>query len=359
MLRRGLFFLLPAVGCATSDGTSWRGPPSESLTRVVGSCETVGTATTASCDAPRGLLGRVQPLGLLAAGKSISIEGPVAVDPDELPDVESVATSIARRVPAFANERRKLGARASPTSKAWPLDLEAVFRRFLEDMHEDLARVPLGELPRRLLVQTRVAAEYESEMSERAFGPPPDEIKLGLRRLFRMVTLHMQANAEINGLTPHTPPGRMRWPVSPVLITSYFGFRKDPVQEAGEGDDIRFHRGLDLGGRMGDPVYSATRGRVIHTGWLGGYGRAVILLHESGIQTVYGHLSLVLVELGDEIEASTPVGLMGQSGRATGPHLHFEVRRDGQPIDPLDMIGSGLGDVARASRKPLEAVALR
>ncbi|MBI4818188.1 MAG: M23 family metallopeptidase [Deltaproteobacteria bacterium] len=306
-----------------------------------------------------GLISRPIGLGLIGARRIVSIDGPAKPDDEQLPDVDTVAYAIERRLPQFANERRMLCTRLSPRAQTWPLELETAWRRFLDDMHDDLAKVPLGELPRRVLVQTRVAAEFEHDLSVRGFGPAPEQIEAGVKRLFRMVTLHMLANAEINGLTPRPPPGHIAWPVSPVLITSYFGYRKDPVHEAGEGDDVRFHRGLDLGGRKGDPVYAAAQGRVIHAGWLGGYGLTIILQHEGGLSTVYGHLSRALVDLGDEAEEASAIGLVGASGRATGPHLHFEVRRDGTSVDPLDVIGSALGGVAQRESLELQRVASR
>ncbi len=108
------------------------------------------------------------------------------------------------------------------------------------------------------------------------------------------------------------------------VITSRFGSRWGSV-----------HEGIDIGGSEGDPVLSSDEGTVVFAGWnSGGYGNLVILDHGNGYQTYYAHMSEVLVKEGDIVEKGYQIGKLGNTGRSTGPHLHFEVRKDGVPQDP-------------------------
>jgi len=122
------------------------------------------------------------------------------------------------------------------------------------------------------------------------------------------------------------------WPANAV-ITSGFGWRRNPL-----GRRWRFHSGIDLGGKRGDPVYAAAQGKVITAGWSGGFGRYVEIDHGFGIVTVYAHNHRLLVKEGDVVRRGQKIALMGSTGRSTGPHLHFEVHLDGAAVDPMDYL---------------------
>ena len=94
------------------------------------------------------------------------------------------------------------------------------------------------------------------------------------------------------------------------------------------------HSGMDIAGEIGDPVYSALDGKVKECRYDGNYGNKILLQHEDGIETIYGHLSKFEVKVGDEIKKGQLIGRVGSTGRSTGPHLHFEVRVNGSPVDP-------------------------
>jgi murein DD-endopeptidase MepM/ murein hydrolase activator NlpD len=111
--------------------------------------------------------------------------------------------------------------------------------------------------------------------------------------------------------------------------SSDFGYRVDPFTKA-----WKFHHGFDIAMKHGEKVRSLMPGKIIVAGHLRGYGRVVMVKHEHGLVTVYAHLSKVLVKKGDEIASYQPVGRVGMTGRATGPHLHFEVQLNGKKIDP-------------------------
>ena len=100
-----------------------------------------------------------------------------------------------------------------------------------------------------------------------------------------------------------------------------------------------FHTGIDYPAPIGTPVTAARDGVVEAAGWLPGYGRVVVLSHEQGVTTLYAHLSRILVDVGRPLTRGTTLGLVGQSGDATGPHLHFEVRVRGAAVDPAPAFG--------------------
>ena len=97
----------------------------------------------------------------------------------------------------------------------------------------------------------------------------------------------------------------------------------------------RLHAGIDLASGIGSPVRAAADGRVESAGWEGGYGRAVRITHSDGTVTIYGHMSALLVDSGERVEAGQLIGREGNTGQSTGPHLHFEVRVNGTPVNPL------------------------
>lgn len=118
-------------------------------------------------------------------------------------------------------------------------------------------------------------------------------------------------------------------PLRKSIRTSAFGRRVDPFNKR-----FGFHTGLDLACPPGSSVYAARNGKVVFTGYNGGYGLLVILKHEHGYSTYYGHLKSVLVKVGDVVERGAKIAVSGNSGRSTGPHLHFEVRKNTLPINP-------------------------
>ena len=119
------------------------------------------------------------------------------------------------------------------------------------------------------------------------------------------------------------------WPVGGRVVLSPFGHRSDPF--SGEG---AFHKGLDISSASGTPVRSTADGIVVHTAMESGYGRLVIVDHGAGVQTYYAHLSRFFVHAGQEVRRGDMVGAVGSSGRVTAPHLHYEVRIGGAPVNP-------------------------
>jgi murein DD-endopeptidase MepM/ murein hydrolase activator NlpD len=116
-------------------------------------------------------------------------------------------------------------------------------------------------------------------------------------------------------------------------INSGFGYRKDPFRSR-----IGFHSGVDIDAKFGDPVVATADGTVKETGWQGSYGKTVVLRHEDGFETIYGHLSKISVEEGQEVKVGEVIGKAGNTGRSTGTHLHYEVIKDGKRVNPSNFL---------------------
>ena len=124
-----------------------------------------------------------------------------------------------------------------------------------------------------------------------------------------------------------------RFPLPAARLTSSFGIRSNPFT-----GHPTFHAGIDLAAPTGTEVYAARDGRVVATGLDSVLGNFVRLDHGDGYETVYGHLSVVLISLHQEVRSGTILGRVGSTGMSTGPHLHFEIRRQGHPQDPVPLL---------------------
>lgn len=159
---------------------------------------------------------------------------------------------------------------------------------------------------------------------------------------------------------PQQVSAGMTWPVN-GHVTSYFGYRYHPILHF-----TRFHAGLDIGASWGSPIIAAADGQVVTAGWTGGYGRAVQIAHGGGISTVYGHMSQVVAAPGSFVRAGQLIGYVGSSGLSTGPHLHYEVRRNGTPVNPLtvrfasvQVADNALVNAVKARLKALLSIGVR
>jgi murein DD-endopeptidase MepM/ murein hydrolase activator NlpD len=126
--------------------------------------------------------------------------------------------------------------------------------------------------------------------------------------------------------------GKLSYPLS-AQITSPFGWRKHPIFGV-----RRFHTGIDLAGPNHSAIRAADSGNVLYTGWYGGYGKVVIVSHGKGMATLYAHLCKVATEPGSNVAKGDVIGYEGTTGFSTGPHLHFEVRYNGVPNNPLNYL---------------------
>ena len=141
----------------------------------------------------------------------------------------------------------------------------------------------------------------------------------------------IQRDLEDGKIDARPSNGEMMWPLKDHYdISSPFGWRNAPIGSGGER-----HRGIDIPAPTGTPVYSATDGVVISSGWNGSYGNAVMIKYTDNIVIVYGHNSSLVVSAGQRVSKGQVISLVGSTGNSTGPHLHFEVRYNGYPVDPL------------------------
>jgi murein DD-endopeptidase MepM/ murein hydrolase activator NlpD len=163
-----------------------------------------------------------------------------------------------------------------------------------------------------------------------------DELQSELDRLSLEAALQEQSLKELNRSfmekslrDAHTPA---IWP-SIGLVTSDFGQRINPITGRHQ-----FHMGIDIAARRGTPVYATADGVVVFAGRSGGLGRLVMISHGNGLKTRYGHLSETYVAPGQQVTRGTKIGAIGTTGRSTGPHLHYEVVKNGASVDPRKFI---------------------
>jgi murein DD-endopeptidase MepM/ murein hydrolase activator NlpD len=126
------------------------------------------------------------------------------------------------------------------------------------------------------------------------------------------------------------------WPLAGGHFTSFFGGRISPFGSARD-----FHTGVDLADAIGTPIYAAADGRVVSCGFSGGYGLSLKIAHSYGFQTLYGHMSSLYATCGSYVKKGQIIGRVGATGRATGPHLHYEVRIMDHPVNPMPYLTSG------------------
>lgn len=167
-------------------------------------------------------------------------------------------------------------------------------------------------------------AEYDRDVSQQAY----EEIMAASQEITRMI----QRSQMVGGSYVASGSGAMIWPLNGP-ITSEFGWRTHPIFGT-----QRYHSGLDIGGDYGLPIVAAASGTVIHAGWISGYGYTVIIDHGGGITTLYGHNESLLVGEGESVSQGQTIAMCGSTGNSTGPHCHFEVRENGEPVSPYSYL---------------------
>jgi murein DD-endopeptidase MepM/ murein hydrolase activator NlpD len=183
-------------------------------------------------------------------------------------------------------------------------------------------------------------AQLEAATPRTGMGGPFVPVKLPAnagafeRQLYRINVTRAQVE-RLNrtlALVPYRKPV-----IGEVEFTSGFGVRIDPFIGR-----PAMHTGLDFRAATGDPVRATANGKVVSSGWTGGYGRMVEIDHGNGLSTRYGHLSEINVRVGDPIKIGQVIGAVGSTGRSTGPHLHYETRIDGEAVDPQKFLRAGV-----------------
>ncbi|MBS2031385.1 MAG: M23 family metallopeptidase [Deltaproteobacteria bacterium] len=181
------------------------------------------------------------------------------------------------------------------------------------------------------LLRARVAVEAELDEDHRAYRALPDGLEAAAHARSRALGARLGSSRR----APNPADDLLAWPVHPAQVTSLFGPRLDPLDH----QSWKRHEGVDIAADAGELVTAAARGVVVEADRRQGYGLLVAIRHLDGTITRYGHLSQLLARQGDAIERGGAVGLAGATGRATGPHVHFEVWRHGRAVDPLEELG--------------------
>ena len=189
------------------------------------------------------------------------------------------------------------------------------------------------------LVVSAADRKKEAEKKQSAKQAIIDKMETDRATQERIINENLAASKEVEQMIrnsryqPASPAlsggGALNWPLGGP-ITSPFGWRVHPITGAS-----RFHSGIDIGGDYGDTIHAAGAGIVSYAGWISGYVYAVIIDHGGGISTLYGHNQALLVSEGQSVSQGQAIAECGSTGNSTGPHCHFEVRVDGEPVDPM------------------------
>lgn len=210
---------------------------------------------------------------------------------------------------------------------------KAIYDRQYDEMMAASAKVA------ELIEQSKFRAAAEAAARERAAAEArarEEAARLAQQQAAQQSNVTTPASIEYDGETEtYSPPssgGAMIWPISGP-ITSEFGWRTHPIFGS-----QRFHSGLDIGGDYGLPIHAALSGVVIESGWIGGYGNTIMIDHGGGIVTLYGHNESLAVGVGQTVSQGQVVAYCGSTGNSTGPHCHFEVRLNGEPVSPWNYL---------------------
>ncbi|MEM8728376.1 MAG: M23 family metallopeptidase [Pseudomonadota bacterium] len=280
-------------------------------------------------------------LALLEAELADGARRPAAVQSSGAP-TDILAEALERT----ARERDQIRADASQAlTRADDLERELdllqdrndqIFRKIEEAM--EISVTPLDKMfraaglpPERIIEQVRRGYSGQGgpltplSFSTRGEEPSPDEIRAN-RALQHMDTLNIYRIAASKA--PFASPVK-----DAFRFTSGYGYRRDP-----KTGGRRMHKGVDFAASNGTPIYSTGEGVVVKAGWQSGYGRMITIRHDFGIETRYAHLSKIRVQVGQRVSRGDRIGDMGASGRVTGVHLHYEVRVNGSPVNPMTYI---------------------
>ncbi|MBM4776974.1 MAG: M23 family metallopeptidase [Archangiaceae bacterium] len=177
-------------------------------------------------------------------------------------------------------------------------------------------------------VRARLWLQTALEADGARFGDVPLDVSTRSQRTLANLTMKLVNTSRGKKLVAANP-ATFSWPVDPVSVTSPWGDRLHPVH-----GEYRFHAGVDLEATRAQPVYAAAPGVVAFAGWNQGHGKQVELQHDAHLATRYSHLSGWAVQPGETVKRGDVIGWAGKTGTATGVHLHFELRRDGESLDP-------------------------
>lgn len=267
-----------------------------------------------------------------------------------LDDGATAGTLIDRALVGFANGRAK-ARQQGPTSPLW----QRTWLETLAAIDDAVTRAPVAT-DLGAFVRARITLEVELQADQNRQALLPADVERRLTTTLAAVDESVQELRAANAPGTLAPSPRMaegelilRAPLSRLVISSPFGRRADPFTKT-----VRYHAGVDLDAPTGAAVYTSATGIVVYAGLQGGYGRYVVVDHGEGIRTHYAHLSKINTEVGALVIEGDVIGLVGSTGRSTGPHLHFAVTDDvGAFLDPIALLDLPFTSVAgQVSTKP-------
>lgn len=265
----------------------------------------------------------------------------------------------ASSVPAFQLFQQEDAARASVAltyvGDLFSTDVDAfaafeLLQREVDRLREGVAeRKAASEIELTRLEEQKAQLEVERDLADAALGAAQAEARQ-VQSLLDQIQRDIAAAEEIEqGLEADAErledeiaalqssggeaPGVLSWPITGA-ITSPFGYRVHPILGV-----RKLHTGIDIRGSTGQPIIAAADGEVILAQTYGGYGRTVVIDHGGGMSTLYAHQSQLAVSVGETVSRGEVIGYVGCSGSCTGPHVHFEVRLNGVPVDPMQYLG--------------------
>ncbi|MCX8032077.1 MAG: peptidoglycan DD-metalloendopeptidase family protein [Thermoleophilia bacterium] len=249
------------------------------------------------------VLGRARVLGDL-----------IKQDNDVLSRIRTLKAQIEAQKQALEEQRARVSA------------LEAEQKNLTLDLQQALAEceASLKELQAAREAKQRVLLAAQKD--EAAWRAQEDALLSESKRIAELLRKARAAAAAKTG------KGVLSWPVAGPVVSGY-GYRIHPIFHV-----RKMHTGIDIDASMGSPINAAAAGTVVAAGWRGGYGKCVILVHSGGLATLYGHLSVISVEVGQTVKKGQTIGKVGSTGYSTGPHLHFEVRVNGDPVNPMGFL---------------------
>jgi murein DD-endopeptidase MepM/ murein hydrolase activator NlpD len=232
----------------------------------------------------------------------------------------------------------------TPAGAPMPGAHEQAWNAMLDEIDLLLSR-PVASTSSLELARARLALESELETDRGAFGDVPtplaERIPSAMKRLSQTLT-HL-AEKPKHAANPHT----FLWPVRPVVLTSPWGTRFHPIY-----GEYRFHAGVDLLADLAQPVRAAAAGTIVFAGWNGAHGKQLEVQHDGHVSTRYSHLQSWLVEPGTQVKKGDIIGLAGDTGTVTGPHLHFELLKDGESVDPEELMPAPGTDGPLLTQRP-------
>jgi murein DD-endopeptidase MepM/ murein hydrolase activator NlpD len=258
-------------------------------------------------------------------------------DPAELIDVRgyyrAVVDTQLKAVQAYDQLDKAAKAAAGPADRA--RIQAAAAQKAVADQQQQLE----GLQRALVLIQqesTQQEAEQRTLLGKAGQDKAQFEAELGVLSQQSESIAALLQSLETPGVTAPVPTGGyLQEPIVGAPISQPFGPNRDPFTGA-----PGFHPGVDFGAKMGTQIRAAGDGTVVFAGWESGYGNFTCINHGHNVATCYGHQSAILVNIGDQVKAGDVIGLVGSTGYSTGPHLHFEVRVNGTPVDPLPWLSA-------------------